>query len=169
MRKVSPILLLFVASTLPAAPAPDEKPLGPAPRLLPAPQVDDSGGLTLRQTRTQHEAVVRKRVVVDPQTGKQIEITERVLVPVVVEVLHKFDAKDFAAYDLDGKKIEAKNLAEALKKNPLVVMSSDGNKVDPTYLKMFREGTVVLVLTAETLAKMDKDSQPTPPPPPPKD
>jgi hypothetical protein len=150
----------FVISALQAAPALDEKPTGTPPRLLPAPQVEDNGGLTFRRVRTEYRNETRSRVVIDPQTGKKIQITEAVIVPVAVETIQKLDAKEYSAYDLDGKKIEDKDMAEAIKKHPLIVVSGDGKKVDAGYLKMFREGTVVLVPTPEAISKMDGNNQP---------
>jgi hypothetical protein len=157
-------------SVLHAAPVPEEqKPTGPAPRLLPAPQVDDAGQLSFRQVVSQHREEVRTRTVVDPQTGKAVTIAEKVIVPVLIETVQTLNAKEYTAYDVAGNKVEEKAMAEALRRHPLVLVSSDGKKVDPAYLKMFREGTVVLVVTPAALGKMDLRNQADPPPPLPKD
>jgi hypothetical protein len=152
-------------SLLHAAPVPEEqKPAGPAPRLFPAPQVDDNGQLTFHQVRVENREEIRTQTIIDPQTGKVVQVTEKVLVPVFTESKQALSAKDYTAYDVAGTKIEDESLADALKKHPLVLLSSDGKKVDPAYLKMFRDGTVVLVVTPAALAKLDNRIPPEAPP-----
>ena len=46
--------------------------------------------------------------------------------------------------------------------NAEAYFSSDGKKVDSAYLKMFREGTVVLVLTPAALGRLDAGNAPPP-------
>ena len=66
--RVSPKLLAasLAVSALQAAPAPplDEKPAGQPPRLLPAPEVGEKGGLSFRQVRLEHRAEKRTRTVI---------------------------------------------------------------------------------------------------------
>lgn len=49
------------------------------------------------------------------------------------------------AHDLNGKAIDAKALASRLRKFTMVLESIDGKNVDPYYLQLFKEGTIVLV------------------------
>jgi RNA polymerase sigma factor (sigma-70 family) len=49
------------------------------------------------------------------------------------------------AYDTAGKRIDAKKLAQLLEKETPVLVSADGKKVDPFYLHVVKEGTVILV------------------------
>ncbi len=164
-KRLAVFLVPLSISLLRAAPVPEEqKPNGPAPRLFPAPQVEDNGQLTFRQTRLENREELRTRTIIDPQTGKAVQVTDKVLVPIMIETKAAMSAKEYTAYDVAGTKIEEKDLASALKKHPLVLLSSDGKKIDPAYLKMFRDGTVVLVVAPAALAKLENRIPPEAPP-----
>lgn len=56
--------------------------------------------------------------------------------------------KDVTAYSPTGKKIDVNKLAELLKEEIVVLISSDGNKVDPFYLQVVKPESLILVLPA---------------------
>jgi len=56
------------------------------------------------------------------------------------------DLNDVQAFDTKGKRIEAKKLPDLLKKKTAVLVSADGQPVDPFYLQLVKDGTVVLIL-----------------------
>jgi hypothetical protein len=55
------------------------------------------------------------------------------------------DLERTEAFDTSGKAIERKALTDLLKKETPVLVATDGKKVDPFYLRVVKEGTVVLV------------------------
>jgi uncharacterized protein (TIGR03067 family) len=57
-----------------------------------------------------------------------------------------YNLKEIQAFDTRGKRIEAKSLRILLKENTDVLVSADGRPVDPFYLRLVKEGTVVLLL-----------------------
>ena len=63
-------------------------------------------------------------------------------------------AADVEAFGTDGRRIPLKALAQLLRDERPVLLSANGRKVDPFYLQLIKEGTVILVLP-----------MPVPPPP----
>jgi hypothetical protein len=61
-------------------------------------------------------------------------------------------AKSVEAYTADGAPLTREKLAEMLKKERSVLVAMDGKKVDPFYLELYKEGTIVLVPPADTFA-----------------
>jgi hypothetical protein len=55
------------------------------------------------------------------------------------------EKKRTQAFDTAGKAIDARTLAQLLKKETPVLFSADGRKVDPFHLQLVKEGTMILV------------------------
>src|SRR5439155_20356652 len=55
------------------------------------------------------------------------------------------------AYSVDGKAISAETLTTLLAKERTVLVAVDGKKLDPFYLQLYKEGTIILVPPANTL------------------
>jgi hypothetical protein len=71
------------------------------------------------------------------------------------------------AYTVDGKAVPAGKLAELLARERTVLVAQNGQKVDPFYLQLYKEGTLVLVPPAD-LEGMNAGGFPVPgnfPPP----
>jgi hypothetical protein len=75
----------------------------------------------------------------------------KVKVTTVMVTTMELPAKDVEAYSVDGKKISAETLATLLAKDRPVLVATDGKKVDPFLLQLYKEGTIVLVPPANTL------------------
>src|SRR5262249_20686110 len=103
-------------------------PRGLPPRIALA-RVDEKGQLTLKETVTEYAPQQRAGTVV--QDGKTITTVSTVLVPVTTVRLRSADLKDVQAYGADGKQIDAKKLPQLLRKETPVLMSADGQRVDP--------------------------------------
>jgi hypothetical protein len=150
--------LLFAAPV--RVPGTDEEvrlPRGPQPRQALARVNNDQLILTEAQT----VYVQQQRTVQEVVEGRVVQRTVTVAVPVVQTVEVKHALKDVRAFGTDGKKVEAKAVAEALDKRKPVLVSADGRPVDPFYLKIIKEGTLVLVLPSPAV------TPPPPVPPPP--
>ncbi len=61
-----------------------------------------------------------------------------------------FDVEDVKVYDAAGKRVEKAKLARLLKEETLVLVSADGQPVDPLQLRLVKEGTLVFVLPMPT-------------------
>ncbi len=79
-------------------------------------------------------------------TGKEKEGTGYYYEPVREERPVPFDAGDVRAFDTAGKQVDVKKLARLLAKETPVLVSADGRPVDPFYLRVVKDGTLVLVL-----------------------
>jgi len=157
------VLHLLLAASLLNAPAPAEEtpapPKGPQPRVCLA-SADADGNVRLHvfvaevvpvketQTVDENGRLVQREVTVYRTTSRELE--------------QKYPARDVQAFDPRGKPLDARAVAEALKKEAVVLVSADGNPVDPFYLKIVKESTLVLVLPGSK----DKAPVPVPPPPP---
>jgi hypothetical protein len=79
----------------------------------------------------------------EPRTSYQVQTTERVEI---------HSAADVEAFGTDGRRIPLRTLAKLLHDERPVLLSPDGQKVDPFYLQLMKEGTVILVLPAPELS-----------------
>ncbi len=68
-----------------------------------------------------------------------------------VVITAELPAKSVTAYSVDGKAISAETLATLLAKDRTVLVALDGKKVDPFFLQLYKEGTIILVPPANTL------------------
>jgi hypothetical protein len=83
------------------------------------------------------------------QVGQQVQtVTETVRVPVMVTVNLMLDGKGVEVYGADGKKIDPKDVRKRVAKPVAALISADGKPVDPFYLRLAREGTLVIVVPA---------------------
>jgi hypothetical protein len=70
------------------------------------------------------------------------------------------------AYDTRGKVVETKKLHGLLKGEVVVLVSADGKPVDPLYLRLVKEGTLVFVLPASLTPQPAAPPLAAPPPAP---
>jgi hypothetical protein len=164
-REEEPIMtstFLTVALLLPAAPAPVPKatlPKGPPPRIVSA-SIDSEGGFQFVEVSTKHVPQQRTREVVEG--GQVRRVTETVMVPVTRMIQRKVDSENVEVYGVDGKKIAPDEVRKLAGKTLPVLVSSDGKPVDPFYLRLAREGTLVLVLSAKDAGPVPAAREETP-------
>ena len=119
------------------------KPKGPPPLVMTATFGNrDEDRAPYVQIEVTHLQPV-ERTSVNNATGEKTSRT--VLVPVTTVTRHLVDNPGMTLYSTDGKKVPRTDVPKLLAKPSPVLVSSDGEKVDPFYLKMAREGTVVIV------------------------
>ena len=68
---------------------------------------------------------------------------------------HKAALRDLEVYDGRGKKLTTEYLLKHVKAGMVVVVAADENKVDPSYLAVLKEDTIVLVGVTVILARED--------------
>jgi hypothetical protein len=116
--------------------------------------------------------VVMKPMIVPRQETVQVkvgnEIQNRVqmrLVMQMIEMRKPLDSEKVRFFDAAGKRIDFKEALKRLTKMTAVFVSADGKEVDPFYLRLAREDTVVVV--SPELAGPDLGGPVAIPPPPP--
>jgi len=138
-------LFSFVLAAQPVpgpAGEPEDPVRGPAP-LIRIAVVDPDGKLCLE---------IPVMVPVSVPRTVEVEVGGKKETKTVTETVMKMEKRAFAldsgeiqVYSVDGKKIDPSDLPKLLSKRSPVLVSADGKKVDQFYLKLAREGTVVVV------------------------
>jgi hypothetical protein len=78
--------------------------------------------------------------------GQAVTRTIEVAVPTVTVMKKVVPLASVQAHGTDGKPIDAKRLRELLVSGTAVLVSADGQPVDPFYLRLLKDGTVILVI-----------------------
>jgi hypothetical protein len=78
-----------------------------------------------------------------------VQKTWTVLVPVQRQVVQKIDGEKVEIYGIDGKKISPEEVRKLARKTVPALLSADGKPVDPFYLRLAREGTLVIVVSTK--------------------
>ena len=137
---------LLLAALSPAAPIPkDTAPTGPAPQVV---ELKPNGAgkiaVTIRRTETVKVPVAVGNAI-NPNGGPAPavkEVERKVSRYTTVELA---DVQGLKAYNAAGKELDLKETLAKLQGGGVVVMSANGNRVDPIFTRVFREDTVVLV------------------------
>ncbi len=134
------LLALMVAAPLPVK---DESPKGPPPQVMVVSvQPDGTPAITQGQIRM----VADERTVTAIDGMKPVTRKVTVMVPVSVTTLVAVDGKDVQVFGIDGKKIDPKAVRNLIGRSMAVLVSADGKPVDPFYLRLAKEGTLVVVM-----------------------
>ena len=140
-----PAFGLTLALLAPGAPIPkDVAPAGPAPYILNLKSEDD-GKVRFSVRRTEKVKVTEVTIQLGPnnqQVPVQVEREVAVTTQVRVELA---DLKDVKVYGVDGKEIDLKEAGKKLNEETMAIASSNGAKVDPAFLKLFKDDVLVLV------------------------
>lgn len=143
------LLYPLVLATLGAG-APGEEavkpPSGPQPNAVVARMAGDSN-IAIQEV-VQVPVFEERREKVN-QGGVEREVTTRRMYYQSIARRRTIAAKDIQGYDTNGKKIDADTVRRRLQKDRAVLISADGRPVDPFYLKLAREGTLVLVVSSD--------------------
>ncbi len=159
-------LLTVMVLTL-SAPAPvKEMPKGPPPRVMTL-EVTAEGQLVIRIELIDYFMVKKKFAV---QVGGKIE--ERTVeeqVPITVPRLVALEDNVTEVFGPDGKRIDPAEVRKRITRACPVLVSSDGKPVDPFYLSLAREGTLIVVspklIRSDIVRPAEKIRVPTPAPP----
>jgi hypothetical protein len=138
-------LTLTLALGAPVPPTPDAPPAGTAPRLVEL-KSDANGKITVTVMRTEMQKVpvaAPPAVAGAPPGGNPAPAIREVPVTRTM-VVELGDVKDLAITTADGKKLEKEEGLKKLGKGGIVVISGDGKPVSPTFLKVFKDDTLVL-------------------------
>ncbi len=140
------MLPTLIAGVLLAAPAPQEVPLPSVPPPLFA--VFRMEGDKLISREFVPIATEKVREVQRVVGGQQVVVREKFIEFTHRAVEKSFNAKGVQAFDTSGRPIAADRLPNLLRKDTLVVISPNGSKPDPAYLRALKDGILILVLPA---------------------
>jgi hypothetical protein len=141
------VLLAASAIPLTAAPPPP-RPKGPPPVVMVA-DPDPASGPFIQRLVTEFRTEVRE---IEVKVGERTERRQQnVVVPVTRAIRVGLTDKGVKVFDAAGKRIAPKDVAKLLKQSAPVLVSADGKEVDPFYLRLAREGTLVVVAQALVL------------------
>jgi len=159
--------LMSALLTVPAASAlggDPNQPKGPPPRVMVL-DVEREGTSYIRETRIEY--VTQQRMQAVKMGNQVVQRAYFVQIPVMTERRVALDGKDTQVFGSDGKRIPPQDVPRYLKAVPVLV-SADGKPVDPFYLRLVREGTLIVVSPALVPAAVAPIGPvPVTPPPPP--
>jgi hypothetical protein len=159
------MLTSFVLSMALGAPVPVDPPApvagGVAPRLLEL-KADADGKIMVTVMRTTMEKVAVGGPAIAIAPGGPVPVAPvpppaavvREIPVTKVVTVELGDVKDLKIMTADGKKVEVDDAVKQLKGGAVVVVSSDGQPVNPRFLKAFKDE--VLVLTAPELINLPR-------------
>jgi hypothetical protein len=134
-----------------AQPAPPSGPGALAPQPAVA-VINSEGKLRITQVSSSNYGPASRDVTWTEKRGSDtIQVTGKARSTSVVLTTTELPASIFEAYTSDGKPIAKEKLAEMLAKERTVLVATDGRKVDPFYLDLYKDGTIILVPPANVL------------------
>lgn len=139
-RLISLAVVLCVASTVHAQ-LPIQ-PQTPAPSYSVAKTARD-GDLFISYTMKIDHIETRERI--EEKDGKKVAVKYKVRVPVLYRKHHKRKLANLVITNAQGKELTEKEVLTLLKNPTIVLVSSDGKKVDPYYLKIVKPDTLVII------------------------
>jgi hypothetical protein len=126
-----------------AAPVPkDATPPGPPPRILEL-KTEQDGKVRVQVIR-QVKQTVTVNVVVNKNGQQVVEAQQREVMSNISTRVELSEVKDLSIWSADGKEADKPIALKKLSEGAIVVISADGKKVDPRYLKLFRDDVIVL-------------------------
>ena len=140
-----PAFGLTLALMVPGAPVPkDVAPVGPAPYILQLKSEND-GKVRFTVMRTEKVKVNRVQFQGGPN-GQQVpvQIESEVTMQKYIRI-ELADLKDLKVYTPEGKEVDAKEAAKKLSEATMAIASVNGQKVDPGFLKLFKDDVLILV------------------------
>src|SRR5579883_1154108 len=144
--------LVLMTALVPGA-DPTVAPGGQPPEQMLA-SIDSRGNLTLTHAVCvcygpgPHENTVTAHEMKDKD---KVAVKVKVKTSSVMLTTAQLPVKYVQAYTIDGKTIPTEKLTTLLAKEKTVLVSLDGKKVDPFYLELYKEGTILLVPPANTI------------------
>jgi hypothetical protein len=101
------------------------------------------GGAYLQHVRTEYDQV---KQIYQVKVGDRVEQREAtVMVPVQRTVRVALGSKEVRLFNGRGKPVEPRDIPRYITGVTAVLVSADGNEVDPFYLRMARPGSLIVV------------------------
>jgi hypothetical protein len=145
---------LALAFLAPSAPVPKILPtVGSAPRIVELkPNSDGKVLITIRRED-------KRTITTTPPNGGPA--LEREILTFRILLVELSDVKELQIFTADGKPVDTKVALAKLEDGAIVVLTTDGKKVDANFLRVFKDDTLVLVSpelvgTVRTLGPVEK-------------
>lgn len=123
---------------------PETPPAGTPPRVMEL-KPDANGKVMVQVLRTEmQQAPAAVAGAVDP-AGARPPIREQAVQVTKQLMVELSEVKDLTISTADGRKLDIAEGIKKLEKGGIVVISGDGKPVSPTFLKVFKDDTLVLV------------------------
>lgn len=151
MRCQFSLALLGVALVSQVVGAQDKRaaPKGPPPRFITVASVDAVRGKVVFDVPVvDGHSLTGFRVLQYPDGSERYNLGGK---PWYIDVQIKVSVKEAKWRGVDGKEVNADAAAKRIKPGLTVLLSADGDDVDPAYLRMFKEDTLVLIEPADEL------------------
>jgi hypothetical protein len=148
MYSVVTVTALSVVLGVPLREVKPRTPQGPAPVKRVA-VLDQAGQVRVQETLTKEVTLWNKGPLVKGGTpsSKKVTFTRTTA----------YDPREVQVYDPRGRTVDPKDLPKLLKNPVPVLVSTDGKKVHPFYLRNVKKGTLVLVLPKSKPYPPDED------------
>jgi hypothetical protein len=146
MRSRFAMILITLLTSGATAQDATKTPAGPPPTMIVVSSIDPSGALLSKQLTTRAIPVAEDRVVIEAGIMKKVTVTTYKYVP--EERHNKYVLKDLEIYDVKGEKVKQEAALKRLTPGTVVLLSTNGQKVDPAYLRIVKEDTLILVQPA---------------------
>lgn len=118
-------------------------PTGMAPRVMEL-KADANGKVMITVTRME-KVQVGVGAAIGPAGGALPPPAAAVREVSIAKVVELGEVKDLVFTTADGMKVEKENALKRLASGAIVVVTSDGKPVSPSFLKVFKDDTLVLV------------------------
>lgn len=156
-------LALSMVLGAPVPVSPEVPPAGTPPRVIEL-KPDSNGKILVPVLRTEMQKVaVAAGGAVDPTSARPRVLEKEVPVTRQMNV-ELGEVKDLIISTADGRKLDSAQALQKLEKGGIVVISGDGKPVSPTFLKVFKDDTLVLVSPelagAQTTGRVDGITRP---------
>ena len=137
--------LMAAAMLSPSAPLPrDAAPTGPAPYILNL-KAGTDGEIKLTVQRVEKQKVQVLQAVGGPNGAQQIQQVEQEVSVMKYDRVGLADLKDLKVYSVDGKEVAIKDAVKKANDGGIFIASANGQKVDASYLKLFKDDVLVFV------------------------
>lgn len=127
-------------------------PAGPAPSIFVVAGVDRTAGTyTVTQIVPVQEAYVVEKTVIVGGMEQKVKQTATRIVHKTVLVSRSLKGLEF--YNVKGEKLMDEEAMKRFVAGAVVLLSADGNKVDPAYLRIVKDDALIVVLPSPTIEK----------------
>jgi hypothetical protein len=145
-RSALSLLTLFLSGLSLTAQDATKTPPGPPPTMIVVGSVDPMGTLTATQRVTRIVPVTVEKEVVQAGVAMKVTVTEYQKVEETVTT--KVALKDYTIHDAKGEKVKPDAALKRLTSGSVILVSANGQKVDPAYLRIIKDDTLILVQNA---------------------
>jgi hypothetical protein len=127
-------------------------PSGPAPSIFAVAEVDRTAGTyTVNQAVTVQVPVSTEKTIIVGGMEKKVAVTS--LKTEYRTEIRRHTLKGLEFYNVKGEKLKDDEAMKRFVPGAVVLLSADGKKVDPAYLRIVKDDALIVVLPSPTIEK----------------